>query len=124
MVKVSEVEPLSGMEAAPNALMMTGGATTVILVFEVLPVPPSVEVTVTLLFLTPAVKPVTSTETVQLALAASVPPDRLTLEEPSVAVGVPPQVLFTLLGVATMSPAGRLSVKAMPVRVTPVLGLV
>src|SRR5260370_39316794 len=45
MVKVNEVVPLSGMLAAPNALMITGGATTVILALEVLPVPPSVEVT-------------------------------------------------------------------------------
>ena len=43
------------MLAAPNALMMTGGATTVMEALEVLPVPPSVEVTCTLLFFTPAV---------------------------------------------------------------------
>ena len=45
MVKVSEVEPFSGMLAAPNALMITGGPTTVMLAFDVLPVPPSVDVT-------------------------------------------------------------------------------
>lgn len=44
MVKLREVEPFSGMLAAPNALMITGGATTVMEAFEVLPVPPSVEV--------------------------------------------------------------------------------
>jgi len=42
-VKVSEVEPFSGMLAALKALMMTGGATTVIEAFEVFPVPPFVE---------------------------------------------------------------------------------
>jgi len=41
---VSDVEPFSGMLAAPNALMITGGATTVMEAFEILPVPPSVEV--------------------------------------------------------------------------------
>ena len=45
MVKVKLVEPFSGMLAAPKALMITGGATTVIDALEVLPVPPSVEVT-------------------------------------------------------------------------------
>jgi len=45
MVKLSEVEPFSGIEAAPNALMITGAPTTVIEAFDVLPVPPSVEVT-------------------------------------------------------------------------------
>jgi len=44
MVKLREVEPFSGMLAAPNALMITGGATTVMEAFEMLPVPPSVEV--------------------------------------------------------------------------------
>jgi hypothetical protein len=57
IVKVSEVEPFSGMLAAPNALAIVGGATTVIEALDVLPVPPSVEVTWTLLFFTPAVVP-------------------------------------------------------------------
>src|SRR5258708_245764 len=123
MVKLSEVEPFSGMLPATNALMMTGGATTVMLAFEVLPVPPSVEVTWTLLFFTPAVVPCTFTETVHEALAASVPPDKLTEPEPATAVAVPPQVLLRLLGVATTSPAGRLSVKAIPLSATVVFGL-
>src|SRR5712671_1468325 len=107
MVKVSEVEPFSGMLAAPNALIMTGGATTVIEALEVFPAPPSVEVTWTLLFFTPAVVPCTFTETVQLALAANVPPDKLTEPEPATAVAVPPQVLLSALGVAITRPAGR-----------------
>ena len=45
IVKVSEVEPFSGIEAAPNALMITGGAVTVIDALEVLPGPLSVAVT-------------------------------------------------------------------------------
>src|SRR5713226_1778642 len=100
MVKVRLVEPVSGMLAAPNALMITGGATTVMLALEVFPVPPSVEVTCTLLFFTPAVVPVTFT------------------------VAVPPQVLDNPLGVATTRPAGRLSVKAIPVSAMVVFGFV
>src|SRR5256885_4554173 len=57
MVKLNDVEPFSGIEAAPKALMITGGATTVTEAFPVLPVPPSVEVTCTELFLLPAVVP-------------------------------------------------------------------
>ena len=45
IVKLNDVEPFNGIEAAPNALMITGGATTVNDAFEVLPVPPLVEVT-------------------------------------------------------------------------------
>ena len=45
MVKLNEVEPFSGMLAAPKALLITGGATTVMEALEVFPVPPSVEVT-------------------------------------------------------------------------------
>ena len=101
---------------------MVGGATTVMDALEVLPVPPSVEVTWTLLFFTPAVVPCTLTETVQLALAANVPPERLMLPDPATAVAVPPQVLFKALGVATTRPAGRLSVKAIPVSARVVLG--
>src|SRR6476646_5881398 len=57
IVKVKLVEPFSGMLDAPNALVMTGGATTVIEALEVFPVPALVEVTWTLLFFTPAVVP-------------------------------------------------------------------
>lgn len=56
-VKVSVVPPLSGMLAAPNALIRTGGAVTVIDALDVLPTPLSVALTVTLLFLTPDVVP-------------------------------------------------------------------
>ena len=66
--------------------------------------------------------PWTSTETVHDALAASVPAERLTLEAPPTAVAVPPQVLARLGVEATASPAGRLSVKAIPERVMPVFG--
>jgi D-ribose pyranose/furanose isomerase RbsD len=116
-VKLSEVEPFSGMLAAPKTFAMVGGATTVMEALEVLPVPPLVEVTWTLLFFTPAVVPWTFTETVQLAPGASDAPLKPTEEEPAVAVAVPLQVVFRLFGVATTSPAGKLSVKATPFRV-------
>jgi hypothetical protein len=113
-VKLSEVEPLSGMLAAPKALEIVGGPTTVMLALEVLPVPPFVELTVTLLFFTPPVVPCTLTTTVQLAPAASVAPLKATEEDPAVAVAAPPHVLLRPDGVATTKPAGKLSVNAMP----------
>src|SRR6185437_10955522 len=115
MVKLKLVEPFSGIEAAPNALIITGEPTTVIEAFEVFPVPPSVEVTWTLLFFTPAVVPWILTETVQLALAANVPPERLMDPAPPTAVAVPPHVLLRFGVEATTNPAGRLSVKPIPV---------
>src|SRR5271154_5264244 len=102
---------------------MTGGAVTVIFALDVFPVPPSVEVTCTLLFFTPAAVLCTLGEPVHDALAASVPADKLAVPEPASAVAVPPQVLVRLFGVATASPAGKLSVKPKPVSGTPVFGL-
>lgn len=61
------------------------------------------------------VVPVTLTDTAHEPLAATVPPDRLTVVAPAEAVAVPPQVLLRLGVPATTSPAGRLSVKATPV---------
>jgi hypothetical protein len=78
-----------------------------------------VEVTVTLLFLSPDVVPVTFTENVHEPLVARVAPARLTVPEPAVAVIVPPpQVPLNPFGVATTNPVGRLSVKATPVSAT------
>jgi hypothetical protein len=57
MVNVSEVEAFTAMLAAPNALMITGGPSTVMDALLVFPVPASVELIVTLLFFTPAVVP-------------------------------------------------------------------
>src|SRR3954471_11318360 len=111
------------MLAAPKAFAITGGPVTVTEAFDVLPVPPSVDVTCTLLFFTPAVVPCTLTETVQLALVASDAPERLTEPEPATAVTVPLQVVLSPFGVATTRPAGRLSVKATPVSAIVVFGL-
>src|SRR5579863_1994402 len=99
--------------------MITGGATTVTLAFEVFPVPPFDEVTWTLLFFTPVVVPCTVIENVHDAFAANDAADRLAWLEPVAAAAVPPQVFAKLLGVATSKPAGKLSVNAMLVNATP-----
>jgi hypothetical protein len=76
------------------------------------------------LFINPDVVPVAFTETVHDVLGPNVPLDKLTEEEPTTPEATPPQVLLRLLGVATTRPAGKLSVKAILVRVTPKFGLV
>jgi hypothetical protein len=125
MVKLRLVLPPGAMVAAPKDFVILGGASTVMLAFEVLPVPPSLDVTVTELFFVPDVEPVTFTEKVQLAEAARVAPARLTVEPAAVAVIVPPpQVPVCPLGVETTNPAGRESVNATPVRLVPEFGFV
>jgi hypothetical protein len=114
IVKLSEVDPFSGMLAAPNTLLMAGGPRTVTLAFDVLPVPAFVEVTWTLLFFTPGVVPVTFKETVQDPPAGRLFPVSPTDEVPFVEVAVPLQVLVRLVGVADTSPAGIVSVNAIP----------
>src|SRR5712671_5751352 len=90
IVKLSEVEAPSAILAAPKDFRTVGGATTITLVFEVFPAPAFAEVTVTLLFCTPAAVPSTFT---------------VNMHDP-----VRP------LGAETCSPAGKASVNAMPVR--------
>ena len=104
-------------------LTTTGGATTVTVAVAVLPIPPLVELTVTLLFFTPAIVPFTLTEMTHELLVVSVPFVRLIVFDPAVAVTVPPQAPLTLGGVATTSPPGSVSVKLIPVSVGPVFGL-
>src|SRR5258708_33006071 len=111
MVKVSDVVPFNAMPAAPKALTIDGGVTTVsVVVLLVAPVPPSVEDTAPLVLLfAPAIVPVTSTENVHDDPAAgdavSVPPDRLMLLVPATPVIVPlPHEPLTPLGVATTRP--------------------
>src|SRR5207245_7456033 len=86
IVKVRLVEPFKGMLAAPNALMITGGATTVMLALAVGPTPSSVVESVAELFFIPAVVPVTLTLNVHFVFVANVAPDRLT--EPEFATAV------------------------------------
>src|SRR5579859_363626 len=131
MVRVSVVVPFRGIDVGLKALAIDGGATTVrTAVLLVVPVPPSVEVIapVVLLWL-PAAVPVTSTEKVQVDPTAGdavrVPPERVMVPLPAVAVIVPAPQEPVMLGVAaTTTPAGRLSVKATPLSALAVFGLV
>src|SRR5215467_590325 len=104
---------------------MVGGANTASVAEAVFPGPPLVEVTFeVVLVLAPAVVPVTLTEMVQEALAATVPPARLTLFDPAVAVATPPHVLARPFGVDTTRPPGSGSLKPTPTSATVVFGFV
>src|SRR2546423_2368442 len=100
-----------------------GGAMIVIMAFDVFPVPPSVELMVTLLFFAPAEVPVTLSETVHEPLAATVPPVRLTELDPATAAAAP-HVLSKAFGVATTRPDGSASVKLSPVSAAAGFGFV
>jgi hypothetical protein len=95
IVNVKDVVAFSAIEVGLNTLAIDGGAITVnTAVLLVAPVPPSVEVTApVVLFLLPALVPVTSTEKVHddpaAGEAVSVPPDRLIAPFPATAVIVP-----------------------------------
>lgn len=119
-----EVEPFTGMVAAPNILLIVGWPTTVVEALDVFPGPPSVEVTWTVLFFNPVVAAETFKETLHVPLAPIVPLDKLAEDVPATAVAAPPQVLFRLLGVATTNPAGRLSINATPVSAVAAFGFV
>src|SRR5580698_8822014 len=104
--RVSPCVPLVGLKRPPW---------TTSVAVEVLPAPVCVEVTVTLLLSVPVVVPITLKEIVQEAPAAKLPADKLAEEVPEAPVTVPPQPLSVkLLGVATASPAGKLSANEMP----------
>lgn len=113
----------TGTATAPNVLLRTGGFATNSVAVAVLPGPPFVEVTATELTKMPS-GAVTFAVTVQTAEAASVPPERLIVPDPAVAVATPPQVEVKPLGVATTTPAGSVSVKATPVSAAKEFGLV
>lgn len=90
----------------------------------VLPVPPFVELPLpVVLTLLPKVMAVTLTLTAHELPAATVPPLRVTLPPPAVAVAGPSQVLLRPEGFATTSPDGKLSVSATPVNAVELLGL-
>ena len=102
-----------------------GGPTTVNVALAVLPLPPSLEVTLPLtLFLTPAVVAVTLTETVQVPLAARVPPLKVKVVSPGFGAKDPPQDADAFGEDATWSPEGRESVNPTPVNDKVVFGLV
>ena len=124
IVKVNEVVALNDIVDGLKTLAIDGGASTFTLADAVPPVPPSVDVTLpVVLFCNPAAVPVTLTAKVHDELAAIVPPDRLIVLLPAVAVMVPPppQVPTSPFGVATTNPAGKVSLKPTPVSVVVVL---
>lgn len=94
------------------------------LAVAVLPVPPSIDVTGSVtLTCNPVATPVTCAVTVQdQAGARGPPPVNEMVPLPATAVTVPLQEFVMTLGVATFKPAGKLSVKATPVKT--LLGLV
>ena len=98
-------------------MVIVGGATTTSeAVLLVAPGPLSFEtIGPVVLFCTPAAMPVTFTENVQDPLAESVPPKRLMLFDPAVAVIDPLQVVLKPLGVDITSPEGRVSLNEIPV---------
>lgn len=125
MVKVRVVVPFSAMLLARNALLMVGGATTVrVAVLLVAPVPLSVELMVlVVLDFAPEVVPFTSTLMEHEPLDTRVPPNKLIVLVPAVAVSVPLHVLLVLGAEATCTPEGKVSLKATPVSAKPGFGL-
>jgi len=88
-------------------------------------VPPCVEpVPPVTLFCAPAAEPVTFTENVHDAFAASVAPDMITLPDPALAkidpLGQDPVIT---LGEETCSPAGNVSPKPIALSAVPAFGL-
>ena len=123
---VNEVLVFVPMLAAPNAFAMEGAPITVRLAEAPAPTPPSVEpAPPDTLFRMPAAVPVTFTEKVHEALAASVAPDMITLPDPALAKIDPPgQDPEIMLGEETCSPAGNVSPKPIALRAIPAFGLV
>ena len=107
--------------------LISAVAFTVSVSLAVLPVPPLVELTFPLvLAFAPALVTVTSTSTVQVPLAAIVPPLKLKLVSSADGdhVGVPHPLVEASGVPATFTPLGKLSVKATPVRAVALLGFV
>jgi hypothetical protein len=116
MVKLNNVVPFTVTVLGKNSLLMVGGKATDRVAEAEFPLPPSFEATGPVVFGYDPVKAlVTLTLTAQELFAATVPPVRETLADPSGAEAVPPQVLASEPGVATTRLAGKLSVNARPV---------
>ena len=123
MAIVRVVVAPSGTAAAPNAFVRRGGTMTLILAVLVEPGPLCTEeIGPAVLTLVPAVVPLMPTIMLQEPLAASVPPDKLMVPEPTVAVREPPHVLD--VPAATTSPDGKESMKATPVSPVALFGFV
>jgi hypothetical protein len=123
IVNDNVVVPFKATVGPVNALLIPGGATTVMFAFAVFPVPPSFDVTVTLLVIAAAIIPVTFSVIVHIPFAGIVPPVSDTVPDAAVAVTDPPHMPPSPFGVATTRPAGKVSVNATPVSPT-ALGLV
>ena len=121
MTKLRLVLPFRAIDATPNVLVMSGGATfaggpTVRLADAVFPLPALAEVTAPVVLVRfPVAVPFTVTLNVHEPLAAMLAPVKETLFDPAAAVMLPPpQEPVNPLGVATTSPAGKVSVNAAP----------
>jgi len=117
MVKLSVLLLFNAMLVGLNALVMVGGLATVrVAVLLAAPVPPLVELTApVVLGIIPVCVPVTFTAMVhEVPGVAMLPPVRLMLVLPAVAVTIPPQVLLTPGVPATCSPFVNVSVNATP----------
>src|SRR5262249_47184951 len=117
IVKVRFEVPFTAMVVGLNAFWMVGGPSTCrFAVLLVAPVPPFADETAPVVLLNdPTAVPVTFTENVQFAFAASVALLRLMLFVPAPAVMVPPpQLPESPFGVNTRRPAGRPSENPVP----------
>ena len=116
-VNVKLVVPFSGIRAAPNAFCSTGGISTARFAVAVFPLPPSVDVTASVVFANvPAADPVTFTLNVHVPFTSRFPPVSVTLPDPASAVIAPiPHVpVSPLSGLATVIPIGNVSVNPTP----------
>lgn len=115
MVNVSATVPPLEMAGRENAFAIVGGAATIRVAIAGAPFPALLElIWLVTLLKTPELAAVTFRVIVQEEFAAREPPLNATLPEFAVAVTVPPQVLASALGLATCSPAGKVSVNANP----------
>jgi hypothetical protein len=123
IVNVSDEVVFTAISVGLKTLAIAGGATTIRLADAVPPVPPSVDITLpVVLFSVPAAVPVTLTENVQELVCARLAADTLTTLVPCVAVIVPPpQEPDNPFGVEITSPAGKVSLNAIPCNVVVVL---
>jgi hypothetical protein len=113
IVNCSEVVVFDGIEAGLNALVIDGGPTTVRFADAVFPVPPLADVTApVVLVYWPATTPVTVTLNWQVLFELIDAPDS-EIPVGFVVVSVPPHTVAVLL--ATVKPAGSVSVNATPV---------
>src|SRR3954464_5167523 len=114
MVIVSTVSVLTGTVAGLNDLPLTGGAKTSSVACAGVPSPPFEDVGVAVLFFGPAAGPVTFT-TMGHDDAPASENGVIEIVDPPGAAVTPVQVPPIAGGVATVSPAGRRSVKVTPV---------